>query len=199
MRKKTLQISLALLSVLALGLSSSNRVVGSDMEPSFLAGDRVWVSPWSAPVPGDVVLIEDPLDPGNVILRRVLAVGGQSIRYDEGSIRVGNRRLRKQAMGDSGDHLVAQETLWAKKPEVGHQWLTQQVAHPASRWTADPVDVPEMHLYLLADNRDLAVDSRWWGSIPAERVQGVVRLRLGAKHKWRTEWEWTVGTDPIRE
>ena len=144
-------------------------------------------------------MIQDPLDPNNTILRRELAIGGQTIRYDEDTIRVGNRRLRKQAMGDSGDHLVAQETLWAKKPQLGHQWLTQQLAYPGTRWSTDPVVVPDEHLYLLADNRDRALDSRWWGAIPANLALGVVRLRLGAKHTWRTEWEWTVGTAPIRD
>jgi len=169
------------------------------MTPSLQAGDRVWISPWTTPLPGDVIVLNDPLDPSTNILRRVLATGGQTIRYDEGAIRVGSRRLRKQAMGDSGDHLVAQETLWAKKPARGHQWLTQQKAYPATRWSAEPVTVPEGHLYLLADNRDLSIDSRWWGTIPIDLVQGVVRFRVGAKHKWRTEWEWTVGTAPIRE
>ena len=197
--RKIIQISTALLGVFGASFLSSNRVVGTDMAPSFLSGDRVWISPWAEPLPGDVVVIQDPLDPNNTILRRVLAIGGQTIRYDEDTIRVGNRRLRKQAMGDSGDHLVAQETLWAKKPQLGHQWLTQQLAYPGTRWSTDPVVVPDEHLYLLADNRDRALDSRWWGAIPANLALGVVRLRLGAKHTWRTEWEWTVGTAPIRD
>jgi len=198
--RNALQIAAtATLIIFAAVLFSSKEVVGSDMDPSILPGDRIWISPWATPLPGDVVLLQDPLDPAFFILRRVLAIGGQTIRYDEGSIRVGARRLRKQAMGDSDEHLVAQETLWAKKPERGHQWLTQQLAYPATRWSAEPVTVPDGYLYVLADNRDKAVDSRWWGSIPTTAALGVVRFRLGKKHKWRPDWEWTVGTAPIRE
>ena len=199
MKNKLLIAVVAVLSLLLAAFSTSKRVVGTDMDPSILAGDRVWVSPWASPLPGDVILLQDPLDPQASVLRRVLAIGGQTIRYDEGSIRVGSRRLRKQAMGDADEHLVAQETLWAKKPARGHQWLTQQVAYPASRWSAEAVTVPEDHLYLLADNRDRAIDSRWWGTIPVEAVHGVVRFRFGEKHKWRPDWEWTVGTAPIGE
>ena len=73
-----------------------------------------------------VVVIRDPLDPDVRILRRIVAVGGQSIAMDDHLIRVGNRRLRTAAMGDSGDYVVTRETLWAKKPAVGRR------AHPLS-------------------------------------------------------------------
>ena len=199
MKPKLLFATATLLSMLAAVFLSSTQVMGTDMDPSIMAGDRVWISPWASPLPGDVVVLTDPLDPDATILRRIMAIGGQTIRYDEGSIRVGSRRLRRQAMGDAGEHLVAQETLWAKKPARGHQWLTQQVAYPATRWSADPVTVPDGYLYLLADNRDEAIDSRWWGNIPVEAIEGVVRFRLGKAHKWRPDWEWTVGTAPIRE
>jgi signal peptidase I len=181
------------------GIGASSAVIGDDMAPSIMAGDRVWLLPNIDPLPGDVVAITDPLDPAHTILRRVLAVGGQTISYDEGTIRVGKRRLRKKAMGDAEEHLVAQETLWAKKPDRGHEWLTRQRAHPATHWSADPVIVADDALYLLADDRDEAIDSRWWGTVPKTAVQGVVRLRWGTEHTWRPAWEWTEGTAPIHQ
>jgi len=178
-------------------IAGATRVVGDDMAPSIMDGDRVWVVPGIEPLPGDVVVIEDPMDPSHTILRRVMGIGGQTITYDEDTIRVGKRRLRKKAMGDAQEHLVAQEILWAKKPEVGHAWLTRQVAHPATHWAAEPVMVAEDELYLLADDRDAAIDSRWWGPVPRSAIQGVVRLRWGAEHTWRSTWEWMKGTTPI--
>lgn len=178
---------------------TAKTVVGSDMEPSISHGDRVWFMPVTAPLPGDVVRFADPLDPDQKIIRRVLAIGGQTITYDEDTIRVEKKRLRKQAMGDSGDYHVAQETLWAKKPEKGHAWLTRQIAYPATHWSAEPITVPEGHVYVLADDRDSAVDSRWWGTVPVESIQGVLRFRWGPSHTWRQEFEWMVGTPPFRD
>ena len=169
------------------------------MAPSIIHGDRLWIVPWGQAKPGDVVQIQDPLDPNRNILRRVLAIGGQTITYDADTIRVNKKRLRKQAMGEVDPHLVAQETLWAKKPKKGHSWLTRLVAYPATHWRSEPVTVPDGHLYLLADDRDAAVDSRWWGTIPAEETQGIVRVRWGTSSTWRPEIEWTVGTAPIRD
>lgn len=196
--KRFLTIFAGLITIIAMAvMAGATSVIGDDMAPSIMDGDTVWLVPGLDPLPGDVVAFEDPLDPSHTILRRVLAVGGQTISYDEGTIRVGKRRLRKKAMGDAEEHLVAQETLWAKKPARGHEWLTRQRAHPATHWAAEPVTVPDDALYLLADDRDEAIDSRWWGTIPRSAVQGVVRLRWGTAHTWRPVWEWTVGTAPF--
>ncbi len=199
MKRFLMSISVLIFTTSIAVICASNTVIGDDMAPSIIDGDRVWLVPGVEPMPGDVVAINDPLDPTNTILRRVLAIGGQTISYDEDTIRVGKRRLRKKAMGDAEEHLVAQETLWAKKPDHGHEWLTRQLAHPATHWSADPVTVPEEALYLLADDRDSAIDSRWWGTIPRSAVLGVMRLRWGQGHTWRSNWQWTVGTAPFRD
>ena len=169
------------------------------MMPSIEPGDRVWAWSTSVVLPGDVVIIRDPLDPDVRILRRIVAVEGQSIAVDDHLIRVGNRRLRTAAMGDSGNYVVTRETLWATKPAVGHSWLTRFPRDNPSQWSADPVEVPPGHVYVLADDRDRAMDSRWWGPVPLSAIEGTVRGRWGRSHQWRESWEWMVGTPPIRE
>lgn len=192
--------SIVAVAGLALAVWSTGATVrGDDMMPSIEPGDRVWSWPTAIVLPGDVVVIRDPLDPDVRILRRVLAVEGQSIALDDHLIRVGNRRLRTSAMGDSGNHVVTKETLWATKPAVGHSWLTRFPRDAPSQWSADPVEIPEGHVYLLADDRDRAMDSRWWGPVPVSAIERTVRVRWGRSHQWRESWEWMVGTPPIRE
>jgi signal peptidase I len=191
------RVSLCILAILTLiagtlwGLSETIR--GDEMAPSIMAGDRVWAVPLDEIHAGDVVILADPLDRGSAILRRVLAVGGQSISFKENVIRVDKRRLRAKAMGDMGPYLVTKETLWAKKPAVGVEWLVRHQAEPSSLWSSEPVEVPEGAVFLLADDRDHAMDSRWWGPIATEQIRAVVRFRHGNPHTWRTKWEWMVG------
>jgi signal peptidase I len=199
MRKIILASVFVLMTAVCAVFVTANRVVGTDMAPSILENDHIWMIPWGDPLPGDVVSLSDPLDPEKTILRRVVGIAGQSITYDEDTIRVGKRRLRKQAMGDDGDHMVSQETLWAKKPKKGHAWLTRQIAHPATHWAAEEVTIPENHVYLLADDRDSPLDSRWWGTVPVSALKGILRIRWGTEHTWRPKIEWTVGTQPIRD
>ena len=184
-------------AVILAGISVIRTVEGDDMSPSIMSGDYILVAPTGSLVPGDVITMRDPLDRKKTILRRVMAVGGQSITVAEGHIKVGNRRLRAAAMGDLGDHLVAQETLWAKKPAIGAQWLTRRRAEPISRWSADAVTIPEGEVYVMADDRDGPLDSRWWGSIPIDAALGVVKLRIGEPHTWRSRIEGLAGTPPL--
>ena len=197
MRRFLLSLTLVIAMVLAWVSSRTHAVAGNDMSPSIMDGDVILSTPSETILPGDVVLIQDPLDPSRTILRRVMAIAGQTITNSEGHIKVGKRRLRAAAMGDMGPFLVSKETLWAKKPDVGSSWLTRIRAEPAAYWSAEPVEVPDAHIFLMADDRDQAMDSRWWGPIGTDRVMGVVRLRWGPAHTWRPAWEFLSGTTPI--
>ena len=79
---------------------------------------------------------------------------------DDHLIRVGNRRLRTAAMGDSGDYVVTRETLWAKKPAVGPRLTRFPGTVPASG-RPSRLKSRRVTSYLLADDRDRAMDSRW--------------------------------------
>ena len=195
---RTSTLFLIAIGLLGLALSAvTRRVIGDEMAPSINGGDLIVIMPSSDVLPGDVVALSDPLNPNRTIIRRVMGVGGQTVTVADGHIKVGRRRLRASAMGDMGPYLVSKETLWAKKPEVGSSWLTRHHAEPVTHWEADPIDVPEGSLFLLADDRDYAVDSRWWGPISLDRIEGVVRLRLGPEHTWRPNWEFLTGTPPL--
>ena len=102
-------------------------------------------------------------------------------------------------MGDMGPYLVNKETLWAKKPAVGREWLVRHQAEPNSLWSAEPVDVPDGHVFLLADDRDHAMDSRWWGPIPTATIRAVVQIREGDAHTWRPGWESAVFSNTVGE
>ncbi len=189
---------LTLLLVAAVGLASRVAVIaGEDMAPSLMPGDLVFILPSQAMVPGDVVVLSDPLDPSRKIVRRVLAVAGQTITTAETHIKVDKRRLRAAAMGDMGPHMVTKETLWAKRPAVGASWLTRIQADPPSQWSAGPIEIPDRHVFLMADDRDHTLDSRWWGPLPVERIEGIVRARWGDAHTWRPRWEILAGTAPL--
>jgi len=192
---KVLFILIGLFSLLI--VTHSKRVVGDDMAPSIQNGDFIVFVPMNDVLPGDVVILNDPLNPDETVLRRVLAVADQTVTVADGHIKVGKRRLRAAAMGDMGAFLVAKETLWAKKPTVGTSWLTRQKAEPVTHWKAEPVDVPEGHIYLIADDRSRALDSRWWGPVSTQEIHGVVRFRFGKAHTWRPSWEFLAGTPPI--
>ena len=180
--------------VLAIGLAAlvaglTRRVADDEMSWSLRRGERVLVVPLAllpgAVLPADVVMLRDPLDPERTVLRRVVARGGQKVSFDEGGARVDAKRLRQQEMGDQPGIFIRKETIWSKPPARANDHLLA-VRNPVTRWISPGVvTVPEGHLFLLADARDDAVDSRWWGPVPESAVMGVVRAHLAEPDLWR--------------
>jgi signal peptidase I len=184
-------VTLALLAALALPLVAAGagvrigRVAGGDMEPSLRPGD--WVLWGPARVgPGDVVVLSDPLDPDRWVARRALGLAGQRVAFSGHYARVDDQPVKQVLMGDWGGEAAVMEQ---------GTWLVA-FSNDASHLRLEPVEVPAGALFVAADRRDLALDSRWWGPVPERAVRGVVLLRLGAPDAWRAPW--SLGRQTVR-
>ena len=165
-------------------LAPLRTVAGHDMDWTVQEGDLIWVVP-DRVRKADVVLVADPLDPGKRVLRRVVAGPGDRVRVDEAGVRVNGKRLRQVEMGDVPEHHIRKEVIWSKPPARANPYLIQ-ITTPVTSWSSEGVvEVPEGHWYLLADRRDHAVDSRWWGPVPESQIQGVARFLYGPTNTWR--------------
>lgn len=173
----------------ALVAASARTVTSADMRFSLQPGDLVWVLalPGDTVRKADVVLVDDPLDPGRRVLRRVVAMPGDKVRVDDSAVRVNGKRIRQTEMGDLPGHRVRKEVIWSKPPARANAYFTELVV-PEVPWTSEGViTVPEGHYYVLADARDAAVDSRWWGPVPESAVHGMVRARYLTPDAWRED------------
>lgn len=153
-------------------------VPDADMAPSLLEGDLVLILPIEAHN-GDVVAVVDPLDPSRWTLRRVETVGG-AVRYEDGVYYTALSEPPRVLDMLRGDEEVV-------RTEGNH--LARFAAQPI-RWKLEEQNVPEDTAFVGADARDVAMDSRWWGPLPLEVLQGVVALRIGKPgHPWRGWFE----------
>ena len=149
------------------------RVASDEMAPSIQPGDWVLLGP-GEPTRGDVVQLADPLDPQRRVHRRVLAEAGETIGFTGHQPRLDGQVLKHVVMGDTDDEMVLMENS---------AWLLAVSLEP-TRARLEPVTVPADQLFLVADHRDLALDSRWWGPVPTSQLAKVV-LRLGPADLWR--------------
>jgi len=105
----------------------------ADTRPSTLASLRV----------GDVVVVDSGRVPGELHVRRIVAMGGQHVVVDQDGVHVDGVVQRAFQQGDD----ALESSRWIKYPDV--------------QLTADD-------LYLMGDNRPNSLDSRWTG--PAKRA-----------------------------
>jgi len=150
------------------------RVSDGDMAPGFRPGDWVLLGPGRAD-PGEVVHLQDPSDPARGIFRRIVGEAGDQILYKSGNLALNSRGLRIREMNREDNWVIRSEAdAWLLRKRAGRD-LSPHVEHL----------VEEDTVYLMADARDEAIDSRWWGAVPRSKLGKKVWLRWGEPDVWR--------------
>jgi len=165
---------------------------GPSMAPGFQDGDRVVVwkfayglflpfsdeatFSWAEPEIGDVVILRSPRDSIDVI-KRVVGLPGDTLEMrDDVLIRNGVPVPRAAAGRASG--VLGAGLLCTEETMEGRTWtlLSSGTSVPDS---FEPLTVPAGHVFVLGDHRDRSADSRLFGTVPVERLKGLVGPHYG--------------------
>ncbi|MCQ2438080.1 MAG: signal peptidase I [Clostridia bacterium] len=129
-------------------------VNGVSMRNTLQSGDLVLYTRINPSIKrGDIVSMSLPT--GEYYVKRVLAVGGDTVDLRDGVLYV-------NGIAEEGDYFVG-TTL----PEEGN--------------FVYPYDIPMGDIFTVGDNREASIDSRFYGTFSLKQVTGVLRLCLG---KW---------------
>ena len=185
---KSLAIAVAVALCIRVLLFEPFEIEGPSMEPGLLYGDRVIVAKfmyglflpfrdeaelnWNSPDPGDVIILASPTE-DVVIIKRVVGVAGDRIAVrDEKMYRNGEALPLRQigpcqtGYGQSDPMCRVFETELAGK--------TFQVSMAGPMPDMPETHVPEGHVFVVGDHRDMSNDSRnpELSAIPVKRVKG---------------------------
>lgn len=148
-------------------------IEGPAMEPNYNNGDRVLVEKVSGdPEPGDVIILEAPVD-GIDVIKRVIGVGGDRIAVQEGVIIRNGEPVPQRIVGEGTDVSSASAVTCLEETLAGLTYRVQRTRE--GRLTDEPeTTVPEGHLYVVGDHRHRSNDSRYFGPVPLDAVEGKV-------------------------
>ena len=118
------------------------------VEGDTLLGERVSLY-FGDPEAGDIVTFDSPLD-GETLIKRVIAVGGQTVDLVDGSVYVDGERL--------------DEPYTEGKPSY---YLSDL---PGSAGIEYPYEVPQGCVWVMGDNRTDSKDSRYFGAVSVDDV-----------------------------
>ncbi|MBC3871261.1 signal peptidase I [Undibacterium oligocarboniphilum] len=140
------------------------------------------------PKRGDVMVFKYPVDPTVDYIKRVVGVPGDKVVYHNKRLLINGQPLSYQTMPDFLDeeHLNYSRQLTENLNGVSHRILNDDRA-PA--FVNDPFNfpkrencsydnegfscvVPEGHYFMMGDNRDNSLDSRYWGFVPDQNIVG---------------------------
>ena len=187
--RRARQAGLALLAALVLrGLVYEPYLIPSaSMQPALKRGDYIFVAKWpygfgrhvlplsptlpGSPLPrlfprlpdrGDMIVLKSPRDNRTDLVKRVIGLPGDLVAIHGGRIVLNNMPVPRRP-GRQPGHVI--ETL----PDSRN--ITILDPSPGAMADFGPVRVPADHLFLLGDNRQASIDSRW---SPAENGLGMV-------------------------
>jgi signal peptidase I len=134
------------------------RIPSTSMKPTLLAGDYILVDRRPAartPKRGDLVVFEYPVDPKKDFIKRIVAVGGDTV-----------------LIKDKG--LFVNDSLQIE-PYAIHEDTTIFTAAQSPRDNFGPVNVPNASFFVMGDNRDHSYDSQFWGFVEQSRIKGIAK------------------------
>jgi signal peptidase I len=163
-------IFLALVLLLAFGirmfLFQDFSIPTTSMVPTLDVGDRIVVQKvsfnWHHLHEGDIVVFTHPPrdhcggQPGTDLVKRVIALPGQTIYSAGGILYVDGSRLHEP-------YLPPHDPLGPAIPGATRQ---------------EPFHVPRGEVYVMGDNRAISCDSRFWGPITGSSIIGRVVMLL---------------------
>jgi signal peptidase I len=190
LRKEVAPILLALVLVTAARSSLADHyyVPSGSMENTLFAGDRVVVDktaygvrlPYTKldlfgrarPQPGEVAVFDSPAD-GTLLIKRIVAVGGQVVSVSDGHLVVDGKALAPDALG------------WDEKFDSRLAALNlADGGGPA----IDRLVIPDGKLLAMGDHRGRSFDGRFFGLVDERELYGravAVYFRKGDGFVWK--------------
>ena len=150
------------------------------MIPALQVGDHFYVDKRvRQPERGDVIAFRYPREPEKTFVKRVLAVGGDTIEWRDGQPILNGAPIPSRDLGDCtyfdhDDTLKRWQEHLCRATEETLDGKTYRIVHDLRGFpsTILPVIVPTDSYYVIGDNRDNSHDSRVWGFVPADHVLG---------------------------
>lgn len=102
-------------------------------------------------------------------------------------LEIGKTSYIKRIIGLPGEHVQIKDgKVYINGEELEEDYLSDEVETTDMGGIYVDLIVPEGTVYVLGDNREHSTDSRWFGCIPTEKIEGKVVLRFWPLNKFGT-------------
>jgi signal peptidase I len=120
------------------------------------------------PERGDIVVFKYPNDESRDFIKRIIAVGGDTVQVQDNRVMLNGRLLEEPYVRPGSIHAVPS-------------------THCGYLYGCEPLTVPPGSYFVMGDNRDNSQDSRYWGFVRREKIRGKAFLIYWS---WNKESNW---------
>ena len=115
------------------------------------------------PEAGDIVIFRSKTEVGRDLIKRCVAIGGQTVQIRDKQLYVDGVACELPPMGKHTDPQILPGTARARD-------------------NFGPLRVPEGHFFMMGDNRDNSHDSRFFGPVPRRLIKGKAMIIYWSAH-----------------
>ena len=172
------------------------------------------IMPWSdklrlmdgdTPQRGDIVIFRYPHNIKMHYVKRCVALPGDELFVLDKNLfihfREGDEWIKKEYIGFEVAELAGK--LWVKNPYMKEhpgihhdEKIINDGRYPMPLFNVAPIKVDEDNYFMMGDNRDHSNDSRFWGSVPYENIEGTPWfIYFSIDDNWEIRWD-RVGKTP---
>ncbi len=181
---EVLALAVALYIVITICLQTV-RVDGPSMIPTLQSNDLLFADKLTyrlhPPERGDIVVLRQPGDLNRDIIKRVVGVPGDTIEID-GTYHVVNGQPRPAVLikpaGASGFQVLPEPYLpdQTRDPWTDFDFCCDSAGKATK--TPEALTIPKDRFFVMGDNRNISLDSRYIGLIPRANILARARLRI---------------------
>ena len=188
-------------------------IPSSSMENTLLIGDHVFVdrmtlapkSNWVGPLlpyrhvkHDDIFVFVSPVEPGLYVVKRVIGVPGDRIKLQDGVVYRNGEKLDQPFVVRNGTYNAYRDNF-PTVPATDYDGVNPiwREAMPGHLENGEIV-VPPDSIFAMGDNRDVSLDSRYWGFVPYENVIGRPMFLYWSFQQPRDEYTRTSITERLQ-
>lgn len=195
-------------------------IPSSSMVPTLLVGDYLFITkfdygysrhsfPFSLPlIPkgrlfyiqperGDIVVFKKPPEGKTDYIKRVIGLPGDTIQMLNGRLYINDTLVPRHEEGQEYWDTEAGRLLYTRYTETLPGGISHTIYELNDNNKYDTTKrflVPEDHYFMMGDNRDNSLDSRVFGVVPAENLEGKARFIFYSTNGngWFFQfWKWS--------
>lgn len=170
----SLGVSTGLSEGVKANLVKAYKLPSRSMEPTLLPGDHVLVdhsAKATSPQKGQIIIFEYPENPTKDFIKRVVAVGGDTVEIKDKQLYVNGKAVKEEY--------------------IEHKEIETIPASQNPRDNFGPIEVPGNSYFVMGDNRDITYDSRFFGAVAKDKVKGIVKSIYWSwdREKFAVRWD----------
>jgi signal peptidase I len=186
---KIVFVAMVVFLVIRTFLVEAFKIPSGSMEHTLLVGDFLLVNKlaYGAEVPfthqhlpkitspkiGDVIVFDYPRDLTKNFVKRLVGMPGDTVEMHDGVLFRNGKQVPENYIEHSDQDFDSPEDefYWQRDYLVHRAGAVDNAYHP-SRNNWGPLIVPQKSYFVLGDNRDNSLDSRYWGFVADSLVKG---------------------------